>query len=451
MKTNLKKSIFSLTISLVFLSVFISCSDKSELERKLSRIEGITEISKLDSDSLYSESYELWFTQNVDHENSKSESFKQRVILNHVGFDRPTVVILEGYGIYSKKAGELSKLLNANQISIEHRFFNDSKPDTIEWEYLTIKQAAIDQHKIIKALKHLYSKKWATTGISKGGQTTMYHRRFFPNDVDASIVYVAPFNFEREDPRISRHLKTAGTAKTREKIKNFQTMLFKMKDELFPMLEVYAQEQEYTFNHVGMERAYDVNVLEYSFAFWQWNGDSSAIPDEKASNQEIFSHWSTTAPFSFFYDQDFSNDLVFTYQALSEIGFYEYDIEPFKKYLSDTANITFDFKIPENINYSYHPESMQDINSWLQENGNFMLYLYGENDPWAATAINPSPNTISVKFVNPNGNHRTRIKSFPDDVKENIYTLLENWMNVKIKRKEIAGGGSKPGKILEVL
>ena len=201
---------------------------------------------------------------------------------------------------------------------------------------------------------------------------------------------------------------------------------------------------------MSIERAYDLNVLEYSFAFWQWSGNCDNIPETDATIDVMFKHWSSTAPFSFFCDQDTETDKLFTYQALTEIGFYDYDITPFSKYLEDTVNITFDFKIPSHINTDFNTESMQDIKNWIQESGDYMLYIYGENDPWAATAVNPSDNTIAVKMVNPGGNHRTRIESFPDNMKDSIYTILENWSGVEIIKKKHSGGVTS-GDIFEIL
>ena len=437
MKYKLKKNTsmkIKTILYLLFIVSFISCKNETRLEQKLKEISNI-QFEAIQSDSIYNESYEIWYTQKVDNNDENSPRFKQRVVINHVGFDKPTVVILEGYNIVRTGAGELSKLLNANQISIEHRFFDDSKPDSIPWEYLTIKQAADDQHQIIESLKKIYTGKWISTGISKGGQTTMYHKRFYPDDVDASVVYVAPLNLSREDKRITRHLETVGTKECRDKIRNFQINLFEKKDKILPLLEEYARKKQYTFDIIGIDRVYDLNVLEYSFAFWQWSGHCSTIPDDDASLDQIFYHWQTTAPFSFFYDQDLSNGTVFMYQALTEIGFYDYNIEPFRKYLKDTVDITFDFRLPANIDVSYNISVMEDINWWLHENGNNMLYIYGEYDPWGATAVEPSERTNSIKMVNPHGNHATRIKSFPVDMRKKIYATLENWLDLEIEQK----------------
>lgn len=424
-------------ISILF--IFSTCDHSpKDLKSALEKIPGVT-VNVMESDSMYSESYELWFTQPVDHNNPKSETFQQRVLLSHVGYDRPTVLILEGYSIFTDKPGELSKLFNANQITIEHRFFANSRPDSIPWSYLTIKQAADDQHEVIQTLKKIYKQKWISTGISKGGQTTIYHRRFYPDDVDVSVPYVAPLNFSEEDSRIYTFLNNVGTKECREKIYNYQISLFENKEKLMPMVEQVVQQKNYTFT-MGLDRAYDLSVLEFPFAFWQWCGNCNDIPDKNSSIDELLKEYWTVNPLSFFDEKETNNTLPFFYQALTEIGMYGYEVDPFKNYLKDTANITFEFTMPYGVNTTFNPESMRDINNWVQNDGNYMLYIYGENDAWSSTAVEPSGKTIAVKMVNPGGCHETRISSFPDDMQESIYKLLESWLDVQIKREPRSGG-----------
>lgn len=449
-----KQNFISLTIRFIilfFISISIAaCSNiPKDLQSSLQKLSDLP-VVPIEADSIYKESYEMFFTQALDHENKNSETFTQKVYVNHIGYDKPTVVVLEGYNCKKDYASELSKLLIANQIIIEHRFFGDSRPDSIPWDFLTIKQAATDQHLIIQALKKIYPGKWISTGISKGGQTTIFQRRFFPNDVNASVPYVAPLNLAREDPRINEHFRTVGTKKNRDKIISFQKLLFERKDKILPLVKKYADENKLDFNYIGIKRAYDLNILEFSFSFWQWSGKCELIPDKNASINELFNYWKSISPFSFFAIDSTWTDQTFTFQALYEEGFYNYDISEFRKYLLDTMPITFDFKLKDNMKRKFRPEAMQDINMWVQNEGNNMLYIYGENDPWGSTAANPSYKTNSVKMINPNGNHRTRIKSFPQEMKDSIYTILEDWTGVKIIKRKNTGGISS-GDILEIL
>ncbi len=63
---------------------------------------------------------------------------------------------------------------------VEHRYFGESRPDSLYWNLLTVEQAAKDHHKIIETMKMIYDKQWITTGISKGGQTTYIYKYYFP-------------------------------------------------------------------------------------------------------------------------------------------------------------------------------------------------------------------------------------------------------------------------------
>ncbi|MFX8766579.1 hypothetical protein ABTM49_20540, partial [Acinetobacter baumannii] len=67
-------------------------------------------------------------------------------------------------------------------------------PNPVDWKQLTIKNAADDLHAIVSSLKRLYKGKWVATGASKGGQTSLFYKCYYPTDVDATVAYVAPIN-----------------------------------------------------------------------------------------------------------------------------------------------------------------------------------------------------------------------------------------------------------------
>lgn len=98
----------------------------------------------------------------------------------------------EGYKAFRRRVYEPTKLLNANQVTVEHRYYGSSVPYSIDYRYLNMKQATADLHKIKQLFSSIYKGKWISTGRSKGGVTTIFYRFFYPNDVDVSIPYVAP-------------------------------------------------------------------------------------------------------------------------------------------------------------------------------------------------------------------------------------------------------------------
>lgn len=162
------------------------------------------------------------------------------MIVSHVGFDRPTVIVTEGYGaayaLNPKYREELSELLDANMIFVEYRYFLESTPEPKDWQYLTAENSADDLHAVRNAFKSIYPGKWIATGISKGGQTTLLYRTFYPDDVDISVPYVAPLCYGAEDGRHEPFLRKVSTPEDRKRIEDFQLEVLKRKAALLPPL-----------------------------------------------------------------------------------------------------------------------------------------------------------------------------------------------------------------------
>lgn len=109
--------------------------------------------------------------------------------------------------------------------------------------------SAYDLHNVNQTFRELYTGKWVSTGISKGGQTTCLYRAWFPDDVDFSVPYVAPLNRGVEDGRHEPFLRKVGTKKDRQKIEAFQIEILKHKDEIVPMLEKFCKDKKLEFLH----------------------------------------------------------------------------------------------------------------------------------------------------------------------------------------------------------
>jgi len=424
-------------IAQILLIVLISSTliAQSQLERELNSLEGIVKVTHIEGDSIYSEIYEVYIDQPIDHNNPEGDHFIQKFYIGQIDEDLPVVIELDGYSMPKPRYNELADILSCNKIQVEHRYFGESIPDNAEWEYLTVEQAANDHHHIISLLKNIYKGKWISSGISKGGQTTLFHRYFFNDDVDVSVPYVTPMNIAEEDPRIYHFLDNVGTEECRAKMIQFQREVLRREDE---MLEMFLEDTEnlgYTYS-IGSDRLiFEFVVLEYTFAFWQWqNNNCDEIPDISASSEELFNHLKRNSPFKYFSDQGIAPIAPFFYQAYSEIGYYGYDILPLKDLLREIQDPSSKIFIPKNSNPTFDCSLMQSINSWIQKHGNNMLFIYGKNDTWSATAIELTGETNSIKMVKEGGSHRTRIKHFSDEEKEVIYSTLEDWLDYKIER-----------------
>ena len=76
---------------------------------------------------------------------------------------------------------------------------------------------------------------------------------------------------------------------------------------------------------------------------------------------------------------------------------------------------------------------MKRVDKFLKKNGDNMIYIYGEFDPWSAPAFVPIPGkTNALKVVKPGGSHITRINNLPDDQKKVVLDTLGKWLGVEV-------------------
>ena len=416
----------------VLLSASASSFAQTVLEQKISAISAIKEIRPLET-SEFSEKYVTYFTQPLDHRHPEKGSFRQRVIVSHVGFDRPTVIVTEGYGaayaLRSQHREELSKLLNANMIFVEYRYFLESTPEPKDWQYLTAENSADDLHAITTAFKNIYPGKWIATGISKGGQTTLLYRTFYPDDVDISVPYVAPLCYGVEDGRHEPFLHKVSTPENRKKIEDFQLEALKRKATLLPRFEKYCTEKNYSFR-APIEEIYDYSVLEYSFALWQWGTPISSIPATTASDDEIFSHLLAISEPGYFTAD--SPNASFFVQAARELGYYGYDVQPFKQYLSiqSSEGYLHRLMLPEELkDMPFDKTLSKKITKFLKKQDPKMIFIYGQNDPWTAAGVTWLKNKKNIHvFIQPNGSHLARINTLPEAEKAEVMELINEWL-----------------------
>ena len=414
------------------LSASVSSFAQTVLEQKISAISAIKEIRPLET-SEFSEKYVTYFTQPLDHRHPEKGSFRQRVIVSHVGFDRPTVIVTEGYGaayaLRSQYREELSKLLNANMIFVEYRYFLESTPEPKDWQYLTAENSADDLHAITTAFKNIYPGKWIATGISKGGQTTLLYRTFYPDDVDISVPYVAPLCYGVEDGRHEPFLYKVSTPENRKIIEDFQLEALKRKATLLPRFEKYCTEKNYSFR-APIEEIYDYSVLEYSFALCQWGTPISSIPATTASDDEIFSHLLAISEPGYFTAD--SPNASFFVQAARELGYYGYDVQPFKQYLSiqSSEDYLHRLMLPEELkDMPFDKTLSKKITKFLKKQDPKMIFIYGQNDPWTAAGVTWLKNKKNIHvFIQPNGSHLARISTLPEKEKKEVMELIKQWL-----------------------
>ncbi len=394
------------------------------------------QFKKIKTPEGYEAAYELKIKQALDHTDPNKGHFYQRVFLSHTGFDKPTVMVTNGYSKTRNSITEPAKLLGANQLNIEHRYFGKSMPDSLDYTYLNLEQVAGDLHHINEIFREIYSQKWLSTGISKGGQTTIFYRYFYPEDVDVSIPYVAPLNDNLEDKRIYTFLDTVGSDECRAKLKAIQKRLLTDREAVLPLMRWYTYGAQLNFTYLKFEQAFEYAVLEFPFSFWQWGSDCAKIPDAGAPLEDVLYYFATVSGIDFFADKGMNDYASHYYQAGAQMGYYGYDISDFKdliKALPNDKNPSAVF-MPNKMQVEFNNDVVKKAKAWMQKNGNQFIHINGNADTWSATALRPVKGLEAEWFFLADKDHgAARIKNMTSEERERMIKALERWLETEIE------------------
>ncbi|WP_329385351.1 aminopeptidase [Streptomyces sp. NBC_01351] len=378
----------------------------------------------------------LNYEQPVDHRQPWKGTFKQRVTLLHKDVSRPTVFFTSGYNVNtSPRRSEPTTIVDGNQLSMEYRFFTPSRPDPAHWDDLTIWQAASDQHRLFTALKKIYKKNWLSTGGSKGGMTATYYERFYPRDMDGVVAYVAPNDVvNKEDAAYDRFFATVGTKECRDRLNAVQREALVRREPLEAKYAAAAAENGWTFTTVGnLDKAFEAVVLDYVWAFWQYSllADCTTIPTAAtASDQEIWDTIDAISGFSAYADQGLQTYTPYYYQAGTQLG--SPDIK--QPHLAGLSRYGYQPPrnfVPRDIPMSFQPQAMRDIDTWVRNNANRMMFVYGQNDPWGAEPFRLGYGARdSYVMTAPGANHGARITGLLDGEKALATQKILEWAGV---------------------
>lgn len=432
------KKILSLVLFCVFLTGSIFAGELYDLLKNLPNVKSVEELKTND---FFQEKYLLLFEQPIDHKNPESGTFNQRVFVLHKSKDAPVVFTTEGYNANyaesSKYMNELSLILVANEIVVEHRYFSKSVPDSIQWKYLTTENAAADHHEVYKSLKNIYSNKWLATGISKGGETCLLYQMYHPNDMSAVVAYVAPVARFLEDPRAQLFLENVSTPVDRKKVSDFQMDLIKRRNNLFPLFRDYVKFKKLTFR-IPLQEVYDYCVMEFSFAFWQWLADTEKIPNRNSSDKQVFDFFMQVSGPEYFSIEDNTSVFPANYMFAAELGYYSYSLKNLKQinnnnskkskslYVESPKNYFNKIFIPKELQVPFNDTTSKRLENFLKTDATNTFLIYGEFDPWTSCAPDVTQNKNVVKIINPAGTHATRISLLPKTIQMQLIKQLQD-------------------------
>ena len=427
---RINRSFFIFLILMLIGSVSLDAKKEKSIETLLKKkIPGLS-IEKLDVGRHYKEEYVLMLEQPLDHNNPSAGTFKQRIFLAHYDRKAPTLIVTEGYAARPRYY-ELGDILKSNQLIVEYRFFGQSKPENYDYTYLTNDQAAADLHRIRKLFKKIYCKDWVSTGISKGGTTCLIYKAKYPKDVKVAIPYVAPLPNSQTDTRCDDLILNIGEEACRDKLAFFQKKALEMRDEILPLADSLAKANNLTYNYVGLPAAFEYAVLEFTFSFWQYGHDCDRIPDIPTA-REAFNLLDEIVGFDFYCDETIEYFHPAFYQFLRENGYYGF-IHNHVKHLIKEITV-FDNKIfgPQDQDLSYNPDYLEEVRNILKKEGDKIIHIQGELDPWGACGFVPEERQDALLIIKKGGDHSTRIGNLSAGDRNKIYSKLKEWLKVKV-------------------
>jgi hypothetical protein len=403
---------------------------QSQLLQKLRALPGVSEVEQ-GSGTKNLSYYILHFTQPIDHENPSLGSFEQEVSLLHRNEQAPVPMVVNSSGyadIDGNVAVELTRLLDGNQVSIEHRYYGGSRPVPTDWSKLTIKQAADDEHAIIEALKTVYGGAFVTTGVSKGGMAAVFHRRFWPDDVDGTVAYVAPISFGAPDPRYPKQFDKIGTDDCRAAVRAIAAETLARRDQM----ELRARDEEGdTYTRVKVGPAVEAAISGLEWGFWQYaTADAcTQLPETTATDQELYDFLEDHSAASEYADAALARYEPYYYQSRSQLGY----PDGYAEYLSGSlrygdADYLGELPCDEP---AYDSEAMRGIAQWAEDFGERLLFVYGGWDPWFAGRFPVGSAAQSKSFVKDDGNHDTKLASLDPLNRGPAFAMIKQWTGVE--------------------
>ncbi|TCP45076.1 PS-10 peptidase S37 [Tamaricihabitans halophyticus] len=414
---------------------------------QLDSVDGLTVVAEQESAEPNHRAFVLEFQQPVDHRDPAGPAFQQRFQLLHRDTARPMVLHTTGYNMPAEVTrSEPTELLGGNQISVEQRFFEPSRPDPADWSTLDIWQAATDHHAIVTALREVYAANWISTGASKGGMASVYHRRFYPDDVDGTVAYVTPnIANNRDNSAYDDFFDSVGTPECRESLAGLQREALTRRTTLVERYERFAENNQLSFDEVfgSADRAFEMAVLDTVWGFWQHRGvaDCAAIPPRTASDAEIFGYLDEVTGFasglSYYTDEMLLWLTPYYYQSATQLGWPAPDFPWLADLRRYPGLYQANSNLPAELRAPHDPVPMRDIDHWVRQRSSEMLFVNGANDPWNAKPYQPSRHD-SYRFTAPGGNHDTSIATLDRPDARAAASAIQRWAEVEPPLRVVA-------------
>jgi hypothetical protein len=264
--------------------------------------------------------------------------------------------------------------------------------------------------------------------------TSVYHRRFYPGDVDGVVAYVAPDDVVNPaDRAYDKFFGAVGTESCRAALDDVQREALRRRDRLVAWLQADAAANGWTFSaSIGTaDRSFEMTVLDTVLAFWQYStaADCATVPAGTATDEQLYDWIDAVAGWGFYTDQGLEPYWPYFYQAASQLGWPTLRFEHLRGLRHYPGLYTANSSLPAELRRPHNPVPMIDVDLWVRTAAERMLFIYGENDPWSAERFTPSKRD-SALYVAPGANHGANISQLTAADAAAATAALRRWAGV---------------------
>ena len=379
--------------------------------------------------------------QPENHDAPQLGRFGHRMVLYHRDENAPLVLYQLGYGLGILQGEEnwgfrheLTELLGANQLIVEHRFFDESIAENPRWENLTIQQSARDSNRIVETLKPIYRGPWIGTGASKGGMTNLFHVAAFADDLAGIIPYVAPFIFGQEDVRYIGFLEQIGPLDgvCAQQVKDRSIEMIQRSREAALFVRSLLPEAQQSLEEI--EALIALNVLGFRWRFWQFFGtpEGCAALPQGGEPMEALAPWFFQDPERLLWPQQYNSSIgPYSYQVANEFGApardFSFLFEVFDESNIDLGLIDNSRDVPWPVEPAFNPQPKLAINDLIRLSGTRIIALYGAWDPWTAGKITLPDHPSNRIFTAAKRAHSVSLLDLTEEERAEVFMLLGQW------------------------
>lgn len=187
--------------------------------------------------------------------------------------------------------------------------------------------------------------------------TSIYHRRFYPNDVDGTVAYVAPQDVNNnEDSAYDKFFTKVGDDPAcRAALNNVQIEALHRRTELVGEYAAWATENQRTFTIVH-------------------NAD---VPATTASSDDILAWMDAIYGLDSNTEQGIEGFIPYYYQAASQLGYPFVTLPHLKGLQHYRGQDVAQSYIPASLHPRFEPLAMLDIDLWVKLASQQLLFVYG--------------------------------------------------------------------------